>query len=33
MDQQYALIVEDMTVAYQTTPVLWDIDIKVPKAF
>jgi manganese/zinc/iron transport system ATP- binding protein len=30
MDQQYALIVEDMTVAYQTTPVLWDIDIKVP---
>ena len=31
MEQQYALIVEDMTVAYQTTPVLWDIDVKVPK--
>lgn len=31
MDQEYALIVEDMTVAYQTTPVLWDIDLKVPQ--
>ncbi|SMP63597.1 metal ABC transporter ATP-binding protein [Anoxynatronum buryatiense] len=30
MNQEHALIVEDMTVAYQTTPVLWDIDIKVP---
>lgn len=30
MNQEHALIIEDMTVAYQTTPVLWDIDVKVP---
>jgi len=30
MEQQWALMIEDMTVAYQTKPVLWDIDLKVP---
>lgn len=28
---KYVVEVEDMTVAYQTKPVLWDIDLKVPK--
>ncbi len=25
------ILVEDLTVAYDLTPVLWDIDIKIPK--
>lgn len=29
--KNYAIEVEDMTVAYQIKPVLWDIDLKVPK--
>lgn len=28
---KYVVEVEDMTVAYQVKPVLWDIDLKVPK--
>lgn len=28
---KYVVEVEDMTVAYQTKPVLWDVDLKVPK--
>ncbi len=28
----YIIEVEDMTVAYQTKPVLWDIDIDIPKS-
>ncbi len=28
---EYVIEVEDMTVAYQIKPVLWDIDLKVPK--
>ncbi|WDV46405.1 metal ABC transporter ATP-binding protein [Clostridiaceae bacterium M8S5] len=28
---KYVIEVEDMTVAYRDKPVLWDIDIKVPK--
>lgn len=27
----YVIEVEDMTVAYQVKPVLWDVDLKVPK--
>lgn len=27
----YIIEVEDMTVAYHTKPVLWDIDLKIPK--
>ncbi len=27
----YVIEVEDMTVAYHIKPVLWDIDLKVPK--
>lgn len=27
----YIIEVEDMTVAYQVTPVLWDVDLKIPK--
>lgn len=27
----YAVEVEDLTVAYDTKPVLWDIDLKIPK--
>ncbi|GAU75907.1 metal ABC transporter ATP-binding protein [Fusibacter sp. 3D3] len=30
-ENKYVVEVEDMTVAYQERPVLWDIDIKVPK--
>jgi len=30
-DSKYVVEVEDMTVAYQVKPVLWDIDLKVPK--
>lgn len=29
--QNYVVEVEDMTVAYQVKPVLWDIDLKVPE--
>lgn len=28
---QYVIEVEDMTVAYHIKPVLWDVDLKVPK--
>lgn len=28
---EYIVEVEDMTVAYHTKPVLWDIDLKIPK--
>ncbi len=31
MTNQYVVEVEDMTVAYQVKPVLWDVDLKVPK--
>ena len=27
---EWAVEVEDMTVAYTTKPVLWDVDMKVP---
>ena len=27
---EWAVEVEDMTVAYTTNPVLWDVDMKVP---
>ncbi|WP_032122971.1 metal ABC transporter ATP-binding protein [Clostridium amazonitimonense] len=30
--QDYIIEVEDMTVAYQVKPVLWDVDLKIPKA-
>lgn len=30
-EREYVVEVEDMTVAYQEKPVLWDIDLKVPK--
>lgn len=29
--QTYAVEVEDLTVAYDSKPVLWDIDLKIPK--
>lgn len=29
--QEYAIEVEDLTVAYQEKPVLWDVDVKVPR--
>lgn len=29
--QSYAVEVEDLTVAYDARPVLWDIDLKIPK--
>ena len=29
--QQFAIEVEDLTVAYHEKPVLWDVDLKVPK--
>ena len=29
--QNYAVEVEDLTVAYDAKPVLWDIDLKIPK--
>ncbi|PJJ27042.1 metal ABC transporter ATP-binding protein [Lacrimispora celerecrescens] len=29
--QDYAVEVEDLTVAYDAKPVLWDIDLKIPK--
>lgn len=31
MDENYIIEVEDMTVAYQVKPVLWDVDLRVPK--
>lgn len=31
MDNRYVIEVEDMTVAYQVKPVLWDADLRVPK--
>lgn len=30
-DLEYVVEVEDMTVAYNIKPVLWDIDLKIPK--
>lgn len=30
-DLDYIIEVEDMTVAYHTKPVLWDVDIEIPK--
>jgi len=30
-DKPYAIEIEDLTVAYDIKPVLWDIDIKIPK--
>ena len=30
-DNKYAVEVEDLTVAYNIKPVLWDIDLKIPK--
>lgn len=30
--QEYIIEVEDMTVAYDVKPVLWDVDLKVPKS-
>lgn len=30
-DKQFIVEIEDMTVAYQEKPVLWDIDLKIPK--
>jgi len=30
-ESNYVIEVEDMTVAYQVKPVLWDIDLRVPK--
>ncbi|MBU5256950.1 metal ABC transporter ATP-binding protein [Tissierella praeacuta] len=32
MDYNYIIEVEDMTVAYQAKPVLWDIDLNIPKS-
>ena len=32
MGQDYIIEVEDMTVAYDVKPVLWDIDLKIPKS-
>ncbi len=29
--QNYVVEVEDLTVAYDAKPVLWDIDLKIPK--
>ncbi len=31
LQQNYAVEVEDLTVAYDAKPVLWDIDLKIPK--
>lgn len=31
MQQNYVVEVEDLTVAYDAKPVLWDIDLKIPK--
>ncbi len=31
IQQNYAVEVEDLTVAYDAKPVLWDIDLKIPK--
>lgn len=31
-DLDYIIEVEDMTVAYQTKPVLWDVDLDIPKS-
>lgn len=31
MDIDYVVEVEDMTVAYHVKPVLWDIDLKIPR--
>ena len=31
IQQNYAVEVEDLTVAYDSKPVLWDIDLKIPK--
>ena len=31
MTKNYALEVEDLTVAYHNTPVLWDVDVTIPQ--
>lgn len=31
-DREFIINVEDMTVAYGTKPVLWDIDLEIPKS-
>lgn len=31
MEEKYIIEVEDMTVAYQIKPVLWDVDLRIPK--
>lgn len=31
MKENYVIEVEDMTVAYNEKPVLWDIDLNIPK--
>lgn len=28
----YVVEIEDLTVAYDAKPVLWDVDLKIPKA-
>ena len=31
VDDDCAVLVQDLTVAYREKPVLWDIDLKIPK--
>lgn len=31
MSEKIAIKIEDLTVAYRNTPVLWDVDVQVPK--
>lgn len=31
MKNKYAVAIDDLTVAYRETPVLWDIDLKIPQ--
>lgn len=30
-NQQFAIEVEDLTVAYDAKPALWDIDLQIPR--
>ena len=32
MNLDYIIEVEDMTVAYEAKPVLWDVDLNIPKS-
>ena len=32
MEQKYAITVDDLTVAYDYKPVLWDIDLAIPES-